>query len=447
MNYFIFIIFALFIFVVVFIFKSLQFPAKIRKVEELIEDGEYARASEIIKKILDKKKDYVPARYIRAQLLMRQNQFLMAISELNSILTINDFNRFVKELDIHYHLAQLYSDVENWQKEIEEYMIILSFNSDDIQANHRIGHTLYKKNQYHKAKEYLNKSITLDPNLTDCYLPLGVSCYNLFDYEMAEQHLLRTLDILGDHTEAEYYLGSIYKMKKDYENAILMLDRSKKNNKFFTQSLYMLGEIYYEQSDYVKAIENLEQGLKNVKEKSDESYAYRYMLAECYELENKIKAAVHHWEKIVADNPDYRNVKMKLESFKDIIENENIMSTFTSTIEELQPMIVEMISSLQFNIVSKERITSNEFQYKAFNIKRINDPPILIYFNRTTREITEGQITTFYKKISQEKCKGGIYITTSNFSLRGKTSAASKMIELYDSKFVNRALEKFRPRK
>ena len=65
-----------------------------------------------------------------------------------------------------------------------------------------------------------------------------------------------------------------------------------------------------------------------------------------------------------------------------------------------------------------------------------------INFNRTTREITEGQILDFYKTVSEEKCKSGIYITTSRFSLRAKSSASSKMVDLYDSEYVNRFIEK-----
>ena len=74
------------------------------------------------------------------------------------------------------------------------------------------------------------------------------------------------------------------------------------------------------------------------------------------------------------------------------------------------------------------------------NIKRTNDPPVLVYFYRSTRNITEGQIIDFHKRINNEKCKSGIYFTTSRFSLRAKNSATSKMIELYDSDYITKAM-------
>ena len=429
------------------IFKNFSFPAKIRKANEFLEDGNISRTNEIIKKILDKKRDYVPARYIRAQVLIKQNQYLLAISELLGILKLPDFDKFVQELQIHYHLAGLYSDTNNWQKEIEEYKIILTFNSDDLIANHRIGHALYKQKDYRKAKEHLLKAIIIDPSLKDIYLPLGISCYNISDYEKGEEYLTLSLKDQGDNSETQFYLGSIYKMKKYYDNSVQMFEKAKTSRRFFIKSLYSLGEIFYEQEMYQEAIESLEQGLNDLKGSSDENNAFRYLLAECYEHSNKIKEAAHHWEKIHADNPDFRSTKVKLDSYKEILKNDNLMTFFKSSLEELQPVIVEMISSLNHNIISKEKIDSNEYQYKAYNTKRINEPPILIYFNRTTREITEDEISKFHKKIGAEKCKSGIYITTSKFSLRAKSNVQSKMIELYDTEYVNRIIKKIQSRK
>jgi len=224
----------------------------------------------------------VPARYIRALILMKQGQYLLAVSEFNAILSIQNFSKYINEIDVHYHLARLYGDTKNFPKEIEEYRIILSFNPDDLVSNHRIGHALYQKKDYKKAREHLFKAITLDSTLTDAYLPLGISCFNTAEYEKSEEYLLQSLKIAGDHSEAQFHLGLIYQMKKDFKNALYMLENSKKDRKYFLCSLYKTGEIYFHLEEYDTAIDVLEQGLSNLKEKDEESLAYRYLLAECY---------------------------------------------------------------------------------------------------------------------------------------------------------------------
>ncbi|HOT43254.1 MAG TPA: tetratricopeptide repeat protein [Spirochaetota bacterium] len=447
MSYAILVFFILLIIVAVMILKSTSFPSKIRKAEEYLEEGQISKANEIIKKILEQKSEYAPARYLRAQILMKQNQYLLAISELNNILGLPEFNKHINEIEIHYHLARLYNETKNFPKEIEEYKSILIFNPEDLTANHRIGHALYKKKEYKKAREHLLKAIILDPNLTDVYLPLGIACYNISDYEKGEEYLTKALNVQGDHVEAQFHLGSIYHMKKDFKNAIAMFEKSKKDRRYFVKSLYKIGEIYHQSEEYDNAIEVLEQGLGSLTEKTEESLQYRYLLAECYEHQNKIKEAFHHWTKIVEENPNFRGTRVKIDSYQDILENESLMTMFISSLESLQPTIVEMISSLNYNIISKDRINPNEYQYRAYNIKRINDPPILIYFHRTTLEITEENMNDFQRRIIDEKCKNGMYITTSKFSIRAKALAQAKTIEIYDAEFLKRIVEKIQSRK
>ncbi len=447
MNYIIFALTLILIAVMLMILKSLRIPMSIRKAEELFTENDLNGANELVKFVLNKKRNYVPAMYLKARILMQRGQYLLAIHELNEMMALSDFKKFVNELEVHYHLASLYNQTQNYVKEIDEYKAILEFNPDDIKANHRLGHAWYQQKNYKNARENFLKVAVLDPRIDDIFLPLGVSCFKTSDYQKAEAFLLKASELKKDLPEVQFYLGSIYMMKKDYDNASAMLDNAKNDKRFFVKSLYMLGEMSVDRDNYTEAIEYLEKGLTSLKDKDDESHAYRYLLAECYEHENKINEAIHHWAKIEADNPSFRSTGVKLEAYRAILENDNLTPFFQSSLEELQPYITDMISSLNYNIVSSEKKSVNEYQYRVYNIKRINDPPVLVYFNRTTREISEGQIIEFQKVIAAEKCKSGIYISTSKFSLRAKSSAASKMIDLYDSEYISKSVEKIRARK
>lgn len=447
MNYIIFALTVVIITILLMIMKSLRIPMSVRRAEELFAEGDISGATELVKYVLSKKKDYVPAKYLKARILIESRQFILAISELNEILGLVDFSKYVSELEIHYHLASLYNKTQNYPKEIEEYKAILAFNPDDIKANHRLGHAYYQQKNYKNARDNLLRAVILDPRLDDVLLPLGISCFKISDYQKAEAYLLKAAELKRDMGEVQFYLGSIYRMKKDFDNATAMLENAKNDKRFFVKSLFMLGEMCHERENFTEAIDYLEKGLTSLKERDEESHAYRYLLAECYEHENKIKEAIHHWTKIESENPNYRSTSQKLEAYRAILENDNLTPFFQSSLEELQPYITDMIASLNFNIVSSEKISQNEYQYRVYNIKRINDPPVLVYFNRTTREIAEGQIIEFQKSINAEKCKSGIYISTSRFSLRAKSSAASKMIDLYDSEYISKAVEKIKARK
>ena len=66
---------------------------------------------------------------------------------------------------------------------------------------------------------------------------------------------------------------------------ISMLEKAKEDRRFLLGSLHALGQIRFDMEDYSGAIEYLERGLNNLKRNDEESLAYRYLLAECFELE------------------------------------------------------------------------------------------------------------------------------------------------------------------
>ena len=442
------IIFIITLFSIAFIvYHSFKLPGKIRKIEELLSTGDISKANEMLKRVIEKKKNYVPAKYLRAQILLEQKQYLLAISEINSILSTSDFSRYVKELELRYHLTHLYHELKNWKKEIEEFKIILTLNPNDVQANHRIGISYYHEQNYKLAKVHLDKTQAINPDMIEVYLPLGISCFKISDYINAETALLKALDSPLDRMEAQYNLGLIYKLKKDVENAASMFSQTKNSNKYFIDSIFNLGELFFQTGKYDKALEELEQGVKKLNYSDENAVPFRYLLAECYENNNKIKEAINQWEIITSLNPNYRSTKQKIDSYKDLISNPQLSSLFTNSMKDLQPLINEIITFLNYNVLSKDQVNNNEYKYRAYNLKRSNDPPIMIHFNRTTQEITENIITRFEKDLNYENFKGGIYLTTSNFSLKAKTYAESKTIELYDSKFILSAIKKLESKK
>lgn len=429
---------------VVLLLKNSHLPSRIKKAEEYLKQGDDKSAGEIVKAILEKKKDYVPAKFLRARMLQEQKQYLLSIAEFNSIMQIPEFDRSIDELKIHYHLADLYHETKQWKKEIEEYRIILGFNPDDINANYRIGLSLYKQKNYRDAKDTLLKAVSMDPSLFDCFLPLGISCYFTSDYDNSEKFLLRAIETPLKNQEAHYYLGLIFKGKKDYDNAILSFERAKTDSMLYRKSLMKIAEIYYDTANYDKAIEILEQGLNSLKAREEESLEYRYLLAECYELDNKVQEALHHWEMIEKEHPNYRSTQLKIDEYRALLENQYMKKFFTSSLEETQPLIAEVIARLNYNIISKSFISKNKVYYKVYHTKRINEPPILIFFNRSTSEISEGDIQQFIRIIAEEKCKEGIYLTTSRYGLKAKSVAAAKNIELYSKEYLIGTLEKIR---
>ena len=427
------------------IIRALRIPARVRKAEMLFEQDDVNQALSIITKVLEQKKGFIPAMYLRAKIMRRQRKYILAIAEANDILKTGSFKKYISELDIHYMLADLYFKQQLFHKETEEYKLILNLSPNDITANHQMGMYYYKQKKFRDARDMLIRSIAGDPKLIDTFLPIGVASYYLSEYGKSEEYLLKAIDTMTTPSaEAYYHLGMIYRMKKDSENAIKMFEYTKRDAEYALIGALRIAEIHTEKGMYQQAIDVLEANMSWIKSRDDDSIAYRYLLAECYEMENQIKEAVHHWEKIQQERPNYKSTQMKIDDYKAIMSDEIMKPVFTSTLDSLQPIIAEIIARLNFNIIQKKVLGPHQLTFKAYNIKRINDPPLMIFFDRTTREVPESSILKFSELMHEEKCKSGIYIATSRFSMKAKTTAASELVELRDREFVAGTIAKIK---
>ena len=422
--------------------RANRLTVKMKKAEQAFEIEDFQTANAIVREILETHKDNVPAKYLKAKLLMRQTQYIQAIFELNSILAIENYKNHANELDIRTNLALLYHETKNYEKEVKEYKAVAAIDPDNVIANEKLGHAMFTKKNYQAALGYLLKVNELSKN-HNCSTAIGICYYMLNNFESAEDFLLHSLRENDDNDEARYYLGSINCMRRTYTEAVPFLELAKRHQKYFLKSTYLLGLIYYEKDNYEQAIATLESGLKSLKDRTDEAAEYRYLLANAYEIEGKIKEATYHWDKISNDTPEFKDVKDKLDSYRTIMSNPHLIELFSTTIEDNQPLIKEIIALLQYNVVSSTKISANEYQYKALNIKRPNEPPSLVTYFKTTKELNENYMNDFQRKITSNKCKSGIFITTGSFSPRVKLNIDSKKeINLIDADELSKLIER-----
>ncbi|HEY1405173.1 MAG TPA: hypothetical protein VF857_01065, partial [Spirochaetota bacterium] len=141
--------------IVISVVRTLRIPARIHKAELLFEEDSVGQAMDIVQSVLERKRSYIPALYLKAKIFRRQRQYILAIAEANNILKMGDFNKYISELDLHYLLADLYNRQQLFHKEIEEYRLILNLSPSDITANHELGLHNFKLKKYREARDML----------------------------------------------------------------------------------------------------------------------------------------------------------------------------------------------------------------------------------------------------------------------------------------------------
>lgn len=134
----------------------------------------------------------------------------------------------------------------------------------------RLGMLNYKQGDFDKAVEFFNKAIDADPFQENAYSHLGEIYYFEKNYKEAEILFRKELEHHPDHYESLYYMGCLYVLKKQYHSAIDVLEYALRYDEF-SKRYYSVNDLaiweqlclsYYKIKAYNKSYEIAQKVLK-----------------------------------------------------------------------------------------------------------------------------------------------------------------------------------------
>ncbi|MEE2744336.1 MAG: tetratricopeptide repeat protein, partial [Bdellovibrionota bacterium] len=137
--------------------------------------GQFEKAIEYMDKLLEVHPESVMAHTNKSLYLMKLGRIKEAEEEKSNA-AVKSFSYFGEE-------AKKKKESERREKEIQEelkrkegtVLSVLEIDAEDVLANFGLGEVNYKKNNFKKANEHLEKVILLDPKHSVAYLTLGKS--------------------------------------------------------------------------------------------------------------------------------------------------------------------------------------------------------------------------------------------------------------------------------
>jgi hypothetical protein len=126
--------------------------------------------------------------------------------------------------EIHYNLANIYSDQDLYNFALDEYSIVLSLNSRHAYARNNIANLYLKMGDFDRSIIECKKAIELDPLLFKAYYNLGRAYFGKREYANSIKAFKYTLMLKPDFKEAKeglevveniYNLGISVKGRKD----------------------------------------------------------------------------------------------------------------------------------------------------------------------------------------------------------------------------------------
>ena len=181
--------------------------------------------------------------------------------------------------------------------------------------------------------------------------------------------------------------------------------------------------------------------------RSVESLNSSYLLASCYEKKRDLERAIDEWRKIEAINPKFRDVKAKLQEYKDVKTNDHMKDYLTFGKEDFL-RLAKAVTEQHFNSsVQAARDTKNGcsiFGVEKGTEKWLNarKKPQLFLFLRDTEVIKEDYLRNVHEGMKKQNMFKAFVITSSSFSKEALEFAANRPLELIDSQKLEKLLEK-----
>ena len=432
----------------VLIIKSIVSPKKFSAIEKSIATGKYSQAVKMAKKLLVKNEKDTKLRYLLGKAYLMDGKTDLAMTEFTKINKSGIFPTKKMEIEFRTTLANLYSKSGMSDEALEEYILLIKLDDRNPDYHYETGKIHEERSRTDLAVAAYQKAIECDSKYIGAYARLGFLLYQTNQVIEAEKAISRALKLDPSNNEVLYNHGRILRAQKDYAQALASFEKAAREKTLRTKCFLERGLTYMETNNLEKAIFEFTRASKSALDpRATETLNAGYLLASCYEKKRDLEKAIEEWRKIEAINPKFRDVKAKLQEYKDVHTNDHMKDYLTFSKEDFL-RLAKAVTEQYFNsTVQAARETKNGcsiFGVEKGTEKWLNarKKPQLFLFLRDTEVVKEDYLRNVHEGMKKQNMFKAFVITSSSFSKEAMEFAANRPVELIESSKLEKLLEK-----
>lgn len=420
--------------IIIYFVTSIQSenPSRLlQEAEAARQRGNLEEAIEILEKVLQIDPYSVNARWMLADIQRKKGNTEMAIKYLREILQMGTFPPGIDELKIRKRLATYYKELGNLASAYHQYAEIAKIDPDDVESRIEMGKILFQRGMYEKALIEFKFILERKPDYPDALFYTAVIHYKMELFKTAREEFKRLLSVAPSYTKAHYYLGMIYLKEGNYQKAVNYLEEAISESEIQVEAYKGLGEACFNLQIWDKARDAFERVLRFFREQDipeEDCLDIYYKLGVCYENLGNIKKAVEMWEKVYNYDPAYADVEIRLESYKNLAEDDPIRDFLLTPASQIEKKTREIVRKMGYKVKSSKLYNPDEVDVTATDDK---EDLHLFSFKRWIHPVGDMVVKEVRTKmLDLEAIKAHIF-TCGDFTRSAVEYAESRQIELY----------------
>lgn len=238
--------------------------------------------------------------YTRMAALQLQGEKEQAKKDCETIIKNNE-----KYMDAYMELAKIENELGESDKAVETYLDAISVDNTYYDAYFALYQQYCSNGQTEQAEEILEQLISIPSKKAKNLVVIGRAYYYKNDYDKAKEYLNMAYD--GNSKESLYYLGIVEQKEKSYQKAVEDFEKYIKENKenLNIEVYNQLANAYCELGEYDKAQETITAGISYGSTSAIQDLKKNQVIL--YEKQNKYKkakAAAEEYLKIYPEDAD-----------------------------------------------------------------------------------------------------------------------------------------------
>ncbi len=347
-----------------------------------------------LSKVAEYKAGYTKSVLGTANIMASKGNFKDALDNYNqSIDLAKALNNMMLMFQCYKSRGNLFLTSGLYEDALSSYMTAMfiaegeNYQNEKIRIYNNVGLVYSKQGLYEKAKQYIKKSLSLNPPLgleNSILNNLGIQYVKLADYDSALWCYNQSIVICGklesDVCEADPLgnIGEIYLFKQEYTKALYFLFKAKRRYESIGAKepqipvLSNIGRVYQNMGDYKNSIIYLEKAMKFAKEGNNPILLYKlhYNLAWAYRTAGEIDLS---WDNL----DDYQKLHDSIVSAESNRRLEKLLAKFEIDRKEKEIELLNKENQLQ-NAVLATKQSEVERQSQIRNITVISSFCIII---------------------------------------------------------------------
>jgi len=379
-------------------------------------ESKFENALKIINQIPEKKKIDPAIQYMQYQIFLKQNQFFMALFHLNEILKRKTFTKELTEIQIHLRIAEVYELMEKRKKALQEYYTVVGLDSENYEANKKIGMTLYSLKNFGSAIPYLEKTHLLNPKDPEICRFLGDSYYVEGSYEDAVKMLNAALTEGSQDVRIFLTRGKCNLKTGAYQECIADMELLQEDPAQLGAAKLHRGIAEYHLSRYDEAFQNLNSALSQMTDDTGETVIdARYILSSLFTEKGMLKDALRQLNIIHGVSKQYKdiNITSTIALYAAILSNRTFQDAVEMNISEFIDRKLTKGLSINGHTIIK---TDSPGGKQAMVITKKNTSSGQTYrcavcVNLSVKIVSDQLIQKFLKFLEQNELTSGYFCT------------------------------------